>query len=206
MARITRYNPSQLMPLGGRDEDDFFAWPMARLHQQMNRLFSDAFRGLEPGGEENRQDWMFSPVVDVEQHDKAYEISVELPGVIGEGVNVECTDDLLVISGSKERKQTRGEGENRRSERVYGSFRRSFRLPDDALRENIEAHFSDGVLTVSIPRDAARQQESTRRIEVQRGAPKAGAKQEQQQSPAGTEEPQQSPAGKEEPQRPSATH
>ncbi len=196
MARITRYTPSQLMPLGSRDEDDFLAWPMARLHQQMNRLFSDAFRGLEQGDDDNRQNWMFSPVVDVEQHDKAYEISVELPGVVAEDVNVECTDDLLVVSGSKERKQTRGEGENRRSERVYGSFRRSFRLPDDALRENIEARFSDGVLTVSIPRDAARQRESTRRIEVQRGAPKAEAQEEQQQSPA----------AKEDPQRPSATH
>ena len=111
-------------------------------------------------------------------------------------VRLDASTRVLVVSGSKERKQTRGEGENRRSERVYGSFRRSFRLPDDALRENIEARFSDGVLTVSIPRDAARQRESTRRIEVQRGAPKAEAQEEQQQSPA----------AKEDPQRPSATH
>ena len=194
MARITRYNPSRLMPLGGHYGDDFdFMWPMARLHQQMNRLFSDAFRGMEEGGEENRQGWIFSPVVDVEQEDKQYELSVELPGVRREDVNVECTDDLLVISGSKERKQTRGEGENRQSERVYGSFQRAFRLPEDAVRENIEARFDDGVLTVSIPRDASRGQESTRRIEVQRGE----AKGEQKQAAA---------PGKEDEQRPSATH
>lgn len=194
MARITRYNPSRLMPLGGRYDDDFdFMWPMARLHQQMNRLFSDAFRGMEESGEENRQGWTFSPVVDVEQEDKQYELSVELPGVRREDVNVECTDDLLVISGSKERKQTRGEGENRQSERVYGSFQRAFRLPEDAVRENIEARFDDGVLTVSIPRDASRRQESTRRIEVQRGE----AKGEQKQAAA---------PGKEGEQRPSATH
>lgn len=195
MPRITRYNPTSLMPMGSRFDEDFgFMWPMARLHQQMNRLFSDAFRGLEEGDEENRQGgWTFNPVVDVDQQDNLYEISVELPGVIADDVNVECTDDLLIISGSKERKQTRGEGENRQSERVYGSFQRAFRLPDDAVREKIEAHFSDGVLTVAVPRDQSRRQESTRRIEVRRGAPQV----ERQQS-AQEEQPQQ--------QRSSATH
>lgn len=197
MARITRYNPSQLMPLGSRYDDDFGFWPMTRLQQQMNRLFSDAFRGFEEGGEESRQGSAFNPVVDVEQQDKQYEVSVELPGVISDDVRVECTDDLLVISGSKERKQTRGEGENRQSERVYGSFQRAFRLPDDAVREKIEAHFNDGVLTVAIPRDDNRKQEATRRIEVQRGA----ATGEQQQ-----ESPQQSQKGVEEQRRPSARH
>lgn len=188
MARITRYNPSHLMPLGSRYDDDFGFWPMTRLHQQMNRLFSDAFRGFEEGGEESRQGWTFNPVVDVEQQDNQYEVSVELPGVISDDVNVECTDDLLVISGSKERKQTRGEGENRQSERVYGSFQRAFRLPDDAVREKIEAHFNDGVLTVAIPRAENRKQESTRRIEVQHGAPKGQPQKHQQQSQKSEEE------------------
>jgi HSP20 family protein len=196
MTRITRYNPTRLMPPGARYDDDFGFWPMTRLHQQMNRLFSDAFRGFEEGGEESREGWTFNPVVDVEQQDKQYEVSVELPGVISDDVNVECTDDMLVISGSKERKQTRGEGENRQSERVYGSFQRAFRLPDDALRDKIEARFSDGVLTVSIPRDENRKQESTRRIEVQRDAPQ-GREQEGRQ--------QAQKSGEEEP-RPSARH
>ncbi len=194
MARITRYTPSRLMPLTGRYDDDLgFMWPMARLHQQMNRLFSDAFRGFEEGAGENRLGLAFNPVVEVEQQDDRYEISVELPGVTGDDVNVECTDELLVISGTKERKETRGEGENRHSERIYGSFQRTFRLPEDALRDNIEAHFSDGVLTVSIPREEASQQESRRRIEVQRGAP-GGEARERQQASASRDEQQSPPA------------
>ena len=56
----------------------------------------------------------FSPVVDVEQHDDQYEISVELPGVIGEDVNVEVSDDMLVVSGSKEaRRQAPRDGKSR---------------------------------------------------------------------------------------------
>lgn len=169
MARITRYSPTRLMPLSPWESDDDFMWPMARLHQEVNRLFSDAFRGFGEGGESGSQDWVFNPVVEVEQQDRQYEITVELPGVRPEDVNVEVQQDMLVISGSKERKQTSGEGENRRSERMYGSFRRAFRLPDDVRQDEIRASFSDGVLTVSVPREESRQQPQARRIEVQRG-------------------------------------
>jgi HSP20 family protein len=191
MTRITRYTPSRWLPTGSRHDVDFgFMWPVTRLQQEMNRLFSDAFRGLEEGGEEGGRSFEFNPVVDVEQHDDQYEITVELPGVIGEDVNVEVSDDMLVVSGSKERKQTRGEGENRQSERIYGSFQRAFRLPDDALREDIEAHFADGVLTLRIPRDASKRQPASRRIEVRRGAP-AG---EREQKPAQDKQPDRPPA------------
>lgn len=194
MARITRYTPSRLSPRGSGYDNDFgFLWPVTRLHQEMNRLFSDTFRGLEEGDDEGRQGWTFNPVVDVEEQDKQYEITVELPGVVADDVNVELLEDMLVLSGSKERKQTRGEGENRQSERVYGSFQRAFRLPDDALQEDIKAHFNDGVLTLCIPRDESKRQSSSRRIEVQRGAPEE--RERQQQSATGEKE-----------DRPSATH
>lgn len=199
MARITRYNPLRLMPLSGRYDDDFgFMWPITRLHQQVNRLFSEAFRGFDEGGEEERRGWTFNPVVEVEEQDNQYEISAELPGVSPDDVNVECTDDFLVISGSKERKETRGEGANRQSERVYGSFQRTFRLPEDALRDNIEAHFNNGVLTVSIPRDERRKQEATKRIEAQRGSPQleqqAGQQAQQQQQAQSQPGQEQGPA------------
>jgi len=126
---------------------------------------TDAFRGFDdeaeqPGG------WTFNPVVDVEQEDGQYEITVELPGVAMNDINVEMKEDMLVISGSKERRKTTGQGEQQRSERIYGSFQRSFRLPEDAIEEDINARFADGVLTVTIPRDADRSRAASRRIEV----------------------------------------
>lgn len=173
------------MPLSPYESDFGFMLPVSRLHQEMNRLFSDVLRGFEEGGEEGRRDWAFNPVVDVEQGDKQYEISVELPGVRQEDVNVEMVEDLLTISGSKERKQTRGEGENRQSERIYGSFQRAFRLPEDAVPDNVQAQFSDGVLTITVPRDESRRQSRARRIEVQSGAQQGieGRPQEQPQQP-----------------------
>jgi HSP20 family protein len=177
------------MPLSPWESDYDFTWPMARLHQEMNRLFSDAVRGFGEGGEAGGEEWVFNPVVDVEQQDRHYEITVELPGVRPEDVNVEVQQDMLMISGSKERKQTSGEGENRRSERMYGSFRRAFRLPDDVRQDEIRASFNDGVLTVSVPREESRQQSQARRIEVQRG--------QAQGTTTGGEAPQQIGTGRE---------
>lgn len=159
MARITRYTPGL-----GRDD---FLWPMSRLHQEMNRLFSDAFRGFDEGEESVAGRWAFAPVVDVDQQDDRYEITMELPGVTLNDVNVEMSDDMLVISGSKERKTTTGSGDRRQAERIYGSFRRAFRLPDDAVEDNIGARFADGVLTVSIPRSAEQARLSSRRIQIE---------------------------------------
>jgi HSP20 family protein len=159
MARITRYTPS----LARND----FLWPMSRLHQEMNRLFSDTLRGFDEEGAASGGEWTFSPVVDVEQQNDRYEITAELPGVTLNDINVEMNDDMLVISGSKERKKTTGEGEQRQSERIYGSFRRAFQLPDDAVEDRVNARFADGVLTVTIPRDEEQTRVSSRRIQIE---------------------------------------
>lgn len=205
MARITRYTPARLSPLGGRYDPGYeILWPVTRLHQEMNRLFSDAFRGFEEGGDESREGWTFNPVVDVDEQDEQYEISIELPGVMGEDVNVEVSDDMLMVSGTKERKRTRGEGENRQSERVYGSFQRAFRLPEDSVRENVAAHFNDGVLTINVPRDESRRQPASRRIEIQRGAPEG--KRQQAVTQGEQQEPAQGAAKDEQKDRPQATH
>lgn len=159
MARITRYTP-------GLARNDFL-WPMSRLHQEMNRLFSDTLRGFDEEGMEAQGEWTFSPVVDVDERDDCYELAAELPGVTLNDINVEMKDEMLVISGSKERKRTTGEGERRQSERIYGSFRRAFQLPDDAVEDRINARFADGVLTVTVPRDQNKSRIAPRRIRIE---------------------------------------
>lgn len=166
MNQLTRRSPRWLQSDVFATPDPRFMWPVSRLHQEMNRLFTDAFRGLE-SEEESGADFTFSPVVDVEQEDDKYEISVELPGVRMNDINIEMKEDVLLISGSKERKRTTGKGEQQRSERLYGTFQRMFRLPEDALEDQINARFSDGVLTVSIPRQESRSRIESRRIEIQ---------------------------------------
>jgi HSP20 family protein len=166
MNQITRHTPRWLQSDVFGSSDPRFMWPVSRLHQEMNRLFSDAFRGFDDDDADRSGGVTFNPVVDVELEEGQYEITVELPGVAMNDISVEMKDEMLVISGSKERKRTSGSADQQRSERMYGSFQRSFRLPEDAIEEGINARFADGVLTVSIPRDVKRSRAASRRIEV----------------------------------------
>ncbi len=92
----------------------------------------------------------FSPSSEAATTDENYEITVELPGVGEEDIAVEVHDGRLTVSGEK-RAAKEEKGKNYYfSERVYGSFSRAFRLPEDADTDNITANHKDGVLTVTI--------------------------------------------------------
>ena len=96
-------------------------------------------------------DWV-APASEASAKDDAYRISIELPGVDEKDIEVAIHDGLLTLKGEK--KTSREEkGETWFfSERQYGSFSRSFRLPPDAADEGVEADLKDGVLTVTVPK------------------------------------------------------
>lgn len=126
---------------------------LLNLHNEMGRIFGDAF-----GSQENETDteatyWM--PTVDISEMENGYEIRAELPGVSQDDVNVSVTDNLLTIKGEK-RQEAETDGKNyHRVERRYGSFQRRFTLPAEVNADSIKAEFSDGVLTLSIPKPEA---------------------------------------------------
>ena len=93
------------------------------------------------------------PAVDMVEHEKAYEITAELPG-IREGRQIKIVGDALTIAGEKHEEKEEKKADYYLSERRYGSFRRSFLIPDDVHADRIEASFRKGVLTVSLPRTA----------------------------------------------------
>ncbi|NQV44025.1 MAG: Hsp20/alpha crystallin family protein [Rhodospirillales bacterium] len=96
----------------------------------------------------------FSPNSEAATTDNAYEITVELPGVSEDEITVEVHDGKLTVTGEK-RAAREEKGKNYYfSERVYGSFRRAFRLPVDANEEKISALHKDGVLTILIDKVA----------------------------------------------------
>lgn len=105
---------------------------------------------------------------DISETDKAYELQIDLPGMKKDDVSVDYSDGVISISGER-----RDEREDERkgyylSERSYGSYQRSFRVPDSVDHENISARFSDGVLTVELPK-TEESRETSRRINVQEG-------------------------------------
>lgn len=111
-------------------------------------------------------DWL-APASDASSNDDAYRISVELPGVSEEDIHLSVEGGVVTVSGEKsETREEKGETWYF-SERQYGSFKRSFRLPDDADADKAEAHVKNGVLEVSVPRRKENPAKS-KRIEVKK--------------------------------------
>jgi HSP20 family protein len=93
--------------------------------------------------------------MDIVEGSDHYTITVELPGASKDDVTVECHENLLTIKGEKRSEREEDEGHHHYTERTYGRFSRSVRLPSDAA-EDVEATFKDGVLNVEIPKIEAR--------------------------------------------------
>lgn len=122
----------------------------------------DPLRGL---GERVAE--FFAPSADASATDERYEINVELPGVKPDDIHVEVHDNVLTVRGEK--RETREEKGKTWyfSERRFGSFSRSFRLPPDVQADDVEATTNDGVLTLSIPKPKPGAH-APRRIEVRK--------------------------------------
>ena len=88
------------------------------------------------------------PPAEIKEEDKQYTVIVELPGSLRDDVKVWQERGLLTITGEKKAPS----GNRLFSERVFGEFSRVFRLPDDANANRIEANYSNGVVTVEIPK------------------------------------------------------
>jgi HSP20 family protein len=112
-------------------------------------------------------DWL-APASDASSDEAAYRITMELPGVEEKDIDLSVHDGVVSIKGEKT--ATREEkGETWFfTERQYGSFSRSFRLPPDADGEKVEAHLKDGVLSVTIPRREKAVPEG-RKVAIKRG-------------------------------------
>ena len=94
----------------------------------------------------------FNPPVDMVENDENYLITVELPGLSKDDVNMTIKDNMMTISGSKKNRYESENDSKHRIESSFGSFSRSFRLPKSIDRENVKANFESGVLSISMPK------------------------------------------------------
>ena len=139
------------------------AWhPFEDLRREVDRLFEDFGRGswfrplrsIEPMFQ--REVWT-TPAVDMVEKDGGYEITAELPGLEDKDVEVKVAGGAVTIRGQKSEQKEEQTKEYHLSERRYGSFQRSFRVPEDVDPDGIEASFAKGVLTVTLPKSPAKQ-------------------------------------------------
>ncbi len=112
-------------------------------------------------------EWL-APASEAVGSDNSYRIAVELPGVEEKDIHLSVEEGVVNLKGEK-RSAREESGETWFfSERQYGSFSRSFRLPPDAEGEKVDAQLKDGVLTITIPKKKPKKDE-TARIEIRKG-------------------------------------
>jgi HSP20 family protein len=148
--------------------------PLHGLQQEINQLFDEFDRSWRPFFRSPVFDYVPmarpefywpAPAVDILDKEKAYEIAAEVPGMEPDNLEVKVIDGRLVIKGDKKESMEKVESGCQLSERRYGAFERSFRLPEGIDPDKIEASLNSGVLTVVVPKGAAAQKQS-RKIEV----------------------------------------
>ena len=110
-------------------------------------------------------DWL-SPATEASGGDTAYLISMELPGVSEADIELTVEDGVVTIRGEKKTESEQKGDTWYFSERQYGAFRRSFRLPADADGEGVTAEMKDGVLRVRVPKSAPPEPEKAKSIKI----------------------------------------
>ena len=143
---------------------------MRNPYREMERLQDRVLRAMQLSQSRNDQendtllevsDW--SPSVDITEDEKEYVISADLPRVSKDDVKVVVENGSLILRGERQQEAEHKGTKVHRIERSYGSFYRTFTLPDDADGNGVTANFKDGVLRVSLPKS---EEKKPKNIEV----------------------------------------
>src|SRR3989440_341807 len=125
-------------------------WEPLELEDVQNRLSKLFGRRTNGRDEITLADW--TPLADITEDEKEYLIKAELPDVKKEDVKVTVENGVLTISGERKFEKEEKKKKYHRVERGYGTFMRSFTLPDDADFNKVNAQFKNGVLMVHVPK------------------------------------------------------
>lgn len=135
--------------------------PFETLRREVDRLFENFYPlgrhfpsrafGLEVP-RLSAAEWAIAPAVDIAEKDDSYEITAELPGLNERDVDIKLSSGTLTIKGEKSVEKEDERKDYYLSERHYGSFQRSFQVPEGVDADKIDATFSKGVLTVKLPK------------------------------------------------------
>ncbi len=120
------------------------------LQDRMNRLFRDSYGDHE----EALTTSSFAPPVDVYEDEHNVSLSIEVPGIDEKDIDVRVENNLLTVHGERKFEKEQKEENFRRVERQYGSFTRSFTLPNTVDTENIQASYGKGILKIQLAKKA----------------------------------------------------
>jgi HSP20 family protein len=112
-------------------------------------------------------EWL-SPATEASSDESAYDISMELPGVSDEDIELTVENGLVTVSGEKRSHEEKRGDTWYFSERQYGAFRRTFTLPEDAQGDKASAKMKEGVLHVTVPKKAPEAASEAKKISISR--------------------------------------
>ena len=120
------------------------------LQDRMNRLFRDSFGE----GQEALTSTSFAPAVDVYEDEHNVTLKIEVPGIDEKDIDVRIENNVLTVHGERKFEKEEKEENFRRVERQYGSFTRTFTLPNTVDSEKVSANYEKGILKVTLPKRA----------------------------------------------------
>jgi len=123
---------------------------IATLQDRMNRLFQDSY----PGREEALSTSSFAPPVDVYEDEHKITLKIEVPGIEEKDLDIQVENNILTVHGERKFEKEEKEENYRRVERQYGSFTRTFTLPNSIDGDSIAADYDKGVLKIQLSKKA----------------------------------------------------
>jgi HSP20 family protein len=136
------------------------------LQSRMNRLFDEQYGGRE----ESLTTGAFVPPVDIYEDEHSVQLKLEVPGIDEKDLDIKVENNVLTVSGERKFEKEQKEENFHRVERRYGSFSRSFTLPNTVSTEDVQADYDHGVLTIRL---AKRAEAKPKQIKVNIGSQKA---------------------------------
>lgn len=130
------------------------------LFERMTRGFDDFGRGFEGRG------FGHEIALDLAEHDDELVVTVDMPGFEKEDIDVSLSEQTLTISGDYGYESDDGESEYLYRERSHGSMHRSVHLPVEVDEENVDATYTNGVLTITLPKLVVDEDEDTHHIDI----------------------------------------
>ncbi|MDH4091461.1 MAG: Hsp20/alpha crystallin family protein [Cyclobacteriaceae bacterium] len=124
----------------------------------IDRFFNDSV--ARSGG----SSYAFVPKVDIIENEKAYEISVAVPGISKDDFKVDLNDNLLTVSGERKFSKEKKENNLHVLETQYGNFSRSFSLPENVDAGKIDAKYNNGILEITVPKDEKKTLKTTIKV------------------------------------------
>jgi HSP20 family protein len=123
----------------------------ASLQDRINRVFRESYDGAS---QDESLTSSFAPAVDVYEDEHKVTLKIEVPGIEEKDIDVRIENNTLTVHGERKIEKEEKEENYRRVERRYGSFTRTFNLPQTVETENVSATYDKGVLKISLPKKA----------------------------------------------------